>query len=331
MILIITNKFDDSTNSVMDWISFFGFQFKRIDSDQLWINNLSMSALICNQEENSVKKNSKVLSEIDSVWFRKNISQPFIDQLSAYATNGNKAIDSTLLLHLLNEYSFGKRGIYSCIKQNSKRVLGSISYMSKIETLNIAKALGIEVPNTLITTSKNELQMFFDKYRQIITKPIVDTAIYTKQIDDKLFSFLSYTEEIDREIIANLPDQFFPSLFQEKLQKDFEIRSFYLNKRFYTMAIFSQNDEQTMVDFRKYNRNNNNRNVPYQLSHSLEKKIVKLMQALGLNTGSLDIVKTKDGRLVFLEVNPTGQYAMTSNPCNYHLDRKIANFLAYGQ
>jgi hypothetical protein len=30
---------------------------------------------------------------------------------------------------------------------------------------------------------------------------------------------------------------------------------------------------------------------------------------------------------VFLEVNPTGQYGMVSDPCNYYLDKKIAEYL----
>ena len=48
------------------------------------------------------------------------------------------------------------------------------------------------------------------------------------------------------------------------------------------------------------------------------------MDALHLETGSLDLVKTIDGRLVFLEVNPVGQFGMVSIPCNYHLERNIA-------
>lgn len=118
------------------------------------------------------------------------------------------------------------------------------------------------------------------------------------------------------------------SVFQEKLDKELEIRTFFLNGKCYSMAIFSQLDSQTSVDFRKYNLTTNNRNVPYQLSRMLEEKITKLMDELKLNTGSIDIIKTKDGRYVFLEVNPVGQYGMTSFPCNYHLDRKIAEYLA---
>ncbi len=51
------------------------------------------------------------------------------------------------------------------------------------------------------------------------------------------------------------------------------------------------------------------------------------MQAMNLNTASLDLVKTKEGRFVFLELNPSGQFGMTSYPCNYYLNKVIAEFL----
>ena len=48
------------------------------------------------------------------------------------------------------------------------------------------------------------------------------------------------------------------------------------------------------------------------------------MQNIGLETGSIDMVFTKDGHFVFLEVNPIGQFGMTSKPCNYFLERELA-------
>ena len=51
------------------------------------------------------------------------------------------------------------------------------------------------------------------------------------------------------------------------------------------------------------------------------------MQGLELETGSLDLLVTPDGREVFLEVNPVGQLGMVSHPCNYQLERKIAQLL----
>ncbi|CEJ68525.1 hypothetical protein BN1195_00813 [Chryseobacterium oranimense G311] len=44
-------------------------------------------------------------------------------------------------------------------------------------------------------------------------------------------------------------------------------------------------------------------------------------------TGSIDMIKGRDGNYYFLEVNPSGQFRMTSLPCNYNLHFEVAKFL----
>ena len=48
------------------------------------------------------------------------------------------------------------------------------------------------------------------------------------------------------------------------------------------------------------------------------------MQKLDLETGSIDLIKSTNGEYYFLEINPNGQFGMTSYPCNYNLEEKVA-------
>jgi glutathione synthase/RimK-type ligase-like ATP-grasp enzyme len=128
-------------------------------------------------------------------------------------------------------------------------------------------------------------------------------------------------------MIAKLPVKFIPSLIQQEIEKEFEIRSFYLDGKFYSAAIFSQLDNQTKIDFRNYNFHKPNRLIPYDIPVEIQKKLHRLMQKLQLNTGSLDILKSKDHKYYFLEVNPNGQFGMISKPCNFNLEHKIALYL----
>src|SRR4029077_20858467 len=107
----------------------------------------------------------------------------------------------------------------------------------------------------------------------------------------------------------------------------YELRVFYLAGECHAMAIFSQNDPETRADFRRYNRLRPNRMVPLRLSSETAARIRRLMDDLGLETGSLDLLQTPDGREVFLEINPVGQFGMVSAPCNYHLEKKVAELL----
>jgi glutathione synthase/RimK-type ligase-like ATP-grasp enzyme len=142
--------------------------------------------------------------------------------------------------------------------------------------------------------------------------------------NERRIEFLCYTEEMSEE---ELPTYFFPTLFQKKLAKVFELRIFYLNEKFYSMAIFSQEDQQTEVDFRNYNFEKPNRTVPFLLPIDLQKKLIQLMKNLHLKSGSIDMVLTEEGDYVFLEVNPVGQFGMVSSPCNYELSKLIAETL----
>jgi D-alanine-D-alanine ligase-like ATP-grasp enzyme len=90
------------------------------------------------------------------------------------------------------------------------------------------------------------------------------------------------------------------------------------------MAMFTQNDNKTLIDFRDYNFDNPARRVPYKLPFNIEQKLTKFMNLMRINCGSFDLIKTKEGKYVFLEVNPVGQFGMTSFPCNYNLEKEIA-------
>ena len=59
----------------------------------------------------------------------------------------------------------------------------------------------------------------------------------------------------------------------------------------------------------------------------IENNLAELMKHLNLNSGSIDLIYGCDKKYYFLEVNPVGQFGMTSYPCNYYIEKKIANYL----
>jgi D-alanine-D-alanine ligase-like ATP-grasp enzyme len=93
------------------------------------------------------------------------------------------------------------------------------------------------------------------------------------------------------------------------------------------MAIFSQKDKTTTIDFRNYNSEIPNRTVPFILPENIKKGLIELTKKIGINSGSIDMIVTPENDYIFLEVNPVGQFGMTSYPCNYNLEKRIAEFL----
>lgn len=207
--------------------------------------------------------------------------------------------------------------------KNKSLNIPSDNYLNKLIVLREAVELKINVPKTLVTNSKKELLSFYSAHKKLITKNMSPGVFITEQ--NKVLSTI--TERVSLEDITPLPERFAYSLFQEEIKKLFELRIFFIEDNFYASAIFSQNDKKTEVDFRNYNFEKPNRTPPFKLPRSIEKKLNKLMKKIKLNSGSIDLIYSSDGNYYFLEVNPIGQFYQVSNPCNYYLEKKIAEFL----
>src|SRR5690606_13210058 len=135
----------------------------------------------------------------------------------------------------------------------------------------------------------------------LITKPILTDSIGHKNkceisLKNKLLNISeARSEKVESRILT---------MYQNYIYKKYELRIFYLKGQFYSMAIFSQQNEKTKIDFSNYDRNRPNRFVPYKLPQKVEKKLHKFMRSINMNCGSIDMIYTPKGEYVFLEVNP---------------------------
>ena len=157
----------------------------------------------------------------------------------------------------------------------------------------------------------------------MLTKSISDSFSFSY----KNKQYFHLTESLNREDIIEKDNTFFPSLFQNEIPKLCEIRSFYIDKKFYSMAIFSQLEKQTRIDFRNYNYLKEQRIALFELPENIKEKLKQLMISLKLDTGSIDLIYTKNNDFIFLEVNPVGIFDMISRPCNYYLEKIISEYL----
>ncbi|HET7818898.1 MAG TPA: hypothetical protein VFL70_06280 [Bacteroidia bacterium] len=195
--------------------------------------------------------------------------------------------------------------------------------INKLEILKKALSFNIKIPATIVTNNKVELLSFYTQQKSIICKPISNSNCI--RIDHKTMSM--YTKEIDSNHINSLPNEFLPFIFQKKIDKEYEIRVFYLKPNFYSMAIFSQSDEKTKIDFRNYNLEHPNRIVPFNLPLKIKKSLSEFLISEKINCASIDIIKSTDGNYYFLEINPWGQFGMLSKACNYYIEKKLAEIL----
>ncbi|HET6230294.1 MAG TPA: grasp-with-spasm system ATP-grasp peptide maturase [Longimicrobiaceae bacterium] len=241
----------------------------------------------------------------------------------AKALPGSEKLAGQLNAHMTGESNAVSRAFFSLFSHARWLNRPDDAALSKIHALHAAAQAGLEVPATLVTNRRSEIERFRERHGRVITKSIGE--IGTFDVGSRVYGL--YTARVTEDDTASLPETVFPSLLQELVEKEFEVRAFYLNGRVYSMAIFSQADQRTAVDLRHYDAQRPNRMVPYRLPLEVEEGLGRMMSSLGLSTGSADLIRTPDGRHVFLEVNPSGQFGMVSTPCNYHLPRILAEHL----
>jgi ATP-GRASP peptide maturase of grasp-with-spasm system len=319
MILIYTQANDYSTDDVIDYLGYYNAPFKRVNGSDPIVDTSKAFSIDLSQSREQV---------YSSVWNRRPVRKMFNPSVTEEMLI-NPEREKAILpwIRITHSKNMNDASEYAVLNHPNAKTLGTFDKNDVNKHLVISAALsnGVDVPASIFTNSKADLIAFKNKFPAgIITKC---NAVFMMDYDNNSKTMALYTEIVRDEMINELPELFFPTFFQEKLEKEFEIRTFYLNGKFFSMAMFTQRNAQTSVDFRRYDRENMNRRVPYQLPTALEQKLTAMMQEIGHNTGSMDIVKTKDGRLVFLEVNPVGQFGMTSVPCNYQLERHIAEYL----
>jgi ATP-GRASP peptide maturase of grasp-with-spasm system len=318
MILILSKSQNElSTEEVIDWLYHFKVDFFRLNGDDLENEPFSME---CNQKALLFEGILEKFSQSNVIWHRRWYETENIH----YFQNLAPSIASRYNSHIRNEIRILSNFIFERFRD--KRWVDNVfdTRLNKLLIIEYAKSEGLDIPNTLVANTKRDVMTFMKKNGNLITKPICEVLF----LNYKQISFLTHTKVVDEHNIDVLPDQFFPSLFQKNIKKEYEVRTVIIGEDVYSMAIFSQTDTQTQVDFRNYNKIMPNRFVPYQLPKCVQNKILSLMKKLNLQTGSLDLIKSADdGKYYFLEINPMGQFSMVSKPCNYFLEKKMAQYL----
>ncbi len=311
MILILSEEGDATTTKVTEWLHNDNIPFLRMD-DNLCFDIIDLIEINNNKSEITFTyKNKKyLLDNFSIIWNRRGLFQFRIPKISSK--------QQSLRYHLIEERK--TLSDYIAYKILEKFHIDDYRFynINKLITLDIAVKVGLNIPNTFIT---NDFSNIKNKNDKLITKNIQDIIPYKNENN-----YLKQgTNTVGKEIIKE-ESKFFYSLFQNEIEKKYEIRTFIFFDKLFSMAIFSQNNEKTKTDFRNYDKEKQNRMIPYVLPTKIEQKLIKLMQKLNLQSGSIDMIF--DGKnYVFLEVNPVGQLDFVSGYCNYQIEKYIANFL----
>jgi ATP-GRASP peptide maturase of grasp-with-spasm system len=315
MILVLSyDNYEQGTEYVIDWLVHYKAGFVKITVSDFFSFSSPFELDICNNELRFEGKN--ILPLITVIFYRRlfntfhlndSVQNVFKDQIEKEVTE-----ETISLVQYLFYLSRHKTWLPSPAVVN----------VNKLIMLDKALKAGLETPASVILNNKKALRAFFTARKEnVITKPIAKSGYFIVNNH----TYFSNVDKLSSGDIDTIDERFFPSLFQENIDKEYEIRVFYLDRKFFCLALLTSDHD--WVDVKLKTGTDTAHWVVYKLPSPVEKKIIGFMDDVGLNTGSLDIIKTSDGRYVFLEVNPVGQYSHPSYHGNFMIEREIAKWL----
>ena len=190
--------------------------------------------------------------------------------------------------------------------------------------LQIAGEIGLEVPRTMITNDPEAVIDFAKACENgIITKMLSSFAVY--EGDQEKVVFTNPVRGQDLDDLSGL--RLCPMTFQEMLSKQLELRVTIVGEQVFSASIDSQSSERAVHDWRRDGIGLLENWKPYDLPEDIKERLLRLMDYFGLNYGAADFIVTRDGRHVFLEVNPAGEFFWLERYSGLPISQAMADVL----
>jgi hypothetical protein len=167
----------------------------------------------------------------------------------------------------------------------------------KPHQLQVAADIGLEIPATLITNDPDSARRFSAEHG-------ADGTVY-KTFSGTLEAWREtrLLREEELELLDSVA--LAPVIFQEYVPGTIDLRVTMIDGTPFAAAIHSQ-ETPYKVDYRMHM--DETAVEPYSLPDEVVERLRALMRRLGLVYGAIDLRLTPDGRFVFFEVNPSGQW-----------------------
>jgi hypothetical protein len=186
----------------------------------------------------------------------------------------------------------------------------------KVRQLQLARQVGLRVPETLITNDPSAARSFVEAH--------VDNGVVRKAFRNIPEAPRS-TELVTPADLTRIGDvRFAPVTFQEFVAASLDLRVIVVEDEVFAASIKSEPEFQT--DYRM--GIGSAEFSSYDLPDDVASALLDLHRRMGLVYGASDFRVTPDGEHVFLEVNPAGEYLFATERTQQPVPQAIAASLS---
>lgn len=251
------------------------------------------------------------LSQVRAVWLRRAMLEP---QHFDYAE-----VHQDDLIHVQHEMLAFIPGIWhtlcAVLGQHVQWLNGyaqAQAAQNKLLQLHLAQASGFAIPATLMSNDPAQIREFCRQHGgEIIIKPFKPK----KWQQANGIRILPTTLIHSRDLQDDAPLQLCPAIYQNYVPKQFELRVLVLGEQLIALKLDSQAQAHSRIDWRTDADHGTMHAEPYVLDQRTATLIRRFMHNIQLRMGSIDLIMTPAGEIVFLEVNQQGQFLFLEDMC----------------
>ncbi len=292
-ILLITEQFDPNTDNLIQELLRRGIHYVRWNLDRYPQHSSLSYRATATGFEGVIETDGRVvpLDHIGSVWYRtyrasgfpghlKSVQREFAEQEAEMALAALPLVTNWRWINHPRHHEEATR---------------------KPAQLFAAQQLGFAIPPTEISNDPDKILAFCDRCGpEIIYKALSQST--SLQQGKAIFTGLVTSHALSRlDLIRHSP-----GIFQKLIPKAYEVRLTVVADKLFAVKILSQEKEQTRIDWRR---------APYDLKHEpvelpedIRYLVAAYMTEFDLVYSCFDFIVTPEGKYVFLESNPGGQY-----------------------
>lgn len=196
----------------------------------------------------------------------------------------------------------------------------------KVFQLRLARDAGLKTPRTLVTNDVEAVRSLLQSDVKLVYKLLHGALVQPDGLPATLL-----TTPVSPDWDSRLQHvRYTPCMFQEYIDKRFEVRVTVIGRTAFPVTILSQTNNATSIDWRA----TGSEGLPYGPYEPPPDYVLSamrsLMDQLGIAFAAFDFIVDIEGHWVFLELNSLGQYQWLEEDLDLPLSETMARLLMAG-
>lgn len=309
-ILLVSSKFDFSTDSISLRLKEAGCDYFRLNRDQLHELEVSFDPETCEMRFTGELFEVQVHpARLKSVYYR---APTFLREVFNQRVSVEDQLSRSQWAAFIRNLALYDKAFWV-----NDPVATYRAEMKPLQ-LVIAARLGFNIPRTIISNSSRE-EVFSAIPTSEVAAKTIDTGIVSTDEEDGFI----YTSFHPKSELGHYANSALPFIVQEALVPKVDIRVTIIGRRLFAVSITAPDgiagDWRLMKDKKvTYSE--------YELPTDIKTLCFFIMKELNLNIAGLDLIYAKE-QYYFIEINPTGEWHWLNDHLNLQMDKVIAELL----